>query len=105
MPTKRRRLARGRITLTLLDIGIRGRLDFTVGWAPPGNAFERTRSRWTTYRQYLDDYTAVRDEMLARHPRRPEDFAETLYERVGSDPRGDVETIGAALDRKKFGGS
>jgi len=95
MPKKR---TQTRITLTLRELGIRARIEFLTGWHPPTCEFERLQSpRWRTFGDFLSDYTAVRDEMVAWRPAQSDDFAETLYQRVLSDPRGDVEAIGRAV--------
>jgi hypothetical protein len=102
MPSTRRRRSRTPSTLTLRALGLEAELDLLVGWHPPTNAFERQRSRWRTYRGLLDDYRQVRDELLACRTIQPGDFAETFYQRVAADRRGDVEAIGAAVYRAKY---
>jgi hypothetical protein len=103
VPSTRRRRTRGSATLTLRQLGILGQLDFLVGWRPPTCEIERLQSpRWRSFRDYLADYAAVRDEMIARHPPRPEDFAEALCQRVAATPRADVEVLGAAVYAEKY---
>jgi hypothetical protein len=97
MPRKLRR-TKTRTVVTLRELGIPARLSFITGWHPPTCEFERQQSpRWSTYREYLDDYAAVRDEMLAWRAAQPDDYAEELFRRVAADSRGDVEVIGRAV--------
>jgi hypothetical protein len=89
--------------LTLRALGIRARLDFLVGWHPPTCETERLQTpRWRTFRDFLNDYTAVREEMLTWRPAQPGDFAEALFQCVAADPRGDVEAIGRAAWTAKY---
>ncbi|RIK36222.1 MAG: hypothetical protein DCC55_27990 [Chloroflexi bacterium] len=63
MPTKRTRRARGRRVLTLDALDLGDILDLMAGWRPPRSEFERSRSRWQTWKEYLGDWTAVRDQV------------------------------------------
>jgi hypothetical protein len=98
MPSTRQRRTRTPTTLSLRALGLGARITFLTGWHPPTSEFERLQSpRWRSYRDFLNDYRAVREEMLTWRPAQPDDFAEELYRRVAADPRGDVDVIGRAV--------
>lgn len=65
MPTKRRRIMRGSTRLSLADFTIADLLAFIAGWSVPETDFARNRSRWQTWEEYMSDYAAVRDELMA----------------------------------------
>jgi hypothetical protein len=51
--------------LSLASLSISEVLDFLWDWHPPVSEFERGRSRWRTWEEYLADYDEVRDELIA----------------------------------------
>src|SRR4051812_43886910 len=66
MPTKRKRITRGRNgAITMRSFSFRCLLSFAAGWRPPTNEFEKSRSPWLTWAEFMADWLAVRDEYLA----------------------------------------
>jgi hypothetical protein len=99
MPTTRRRRARQPATVTLRTLGIPATLELLSGWRPPRNAFEATRTAFSSYAQYLSAYDEVRDEMRARWPGES-CFAEELHAAVEAHPHTDIEALGEKLYRR-----
>jgi len=97
MPRKRRVPKRRRVRLTLRDVGIVAQLEFSVGWHPPTTDFERSRSTWMTFTEYLSDYAAVREEYLARRKSSDTPFAERLYQRAQAEPEADLAALAEQL--------
>src|SRR5215217_6198102 len=65
MPTKRKRRTRARAgKLSMYSFGISGLLNFIGGWHPPQGEFELRRSHWLTWKEFLSDWVAVREECL-----------------------------------------
>lgn len=102
MPTKRTRRTRGRRTLTLDALDISDMLDLMVGWRPPRNELER-RSRWRTWKEYMGDWAAIRDDVPQEPPWWADGeppFAEQVYRLYGAGgPPEDAtyEDVKAAL--------
>ena len=102
MATTRRRSTRRPAAVTLRSLGIPGMLELMVGWCPPRNAFEQTRSDFTSYAEYLHTYRSVRDEAIVRWPDPQSFFAERLHLACVAQPRADVEVLGETLYRNTF---
>ena len=69
---------------SLRDFSIREQLMLLTAWSPGSDA--APRSPWSTWEEYLDDYRAVRAEVLERFARVP--FAEKallLHEAEGPE--------------------
>jgi hypothetical protein len=65
--TQRRQAVRlGPRELTWSEVDIRMQLDFFVGWRPPTNDFDRSRSKWQIWEEFLNDWQLVRAEGLAQ---------------------------------------
>ncbi|MCI0438705.1 MAG: hypothetical protein L0177_06185 [Chloroflexi bacterium] len=87
MPRKRI-IAKGRLRLTLQDIGFANELSWCSGWHPPLGEFEASRSRWQGWAEFFEEYEQVRDEFLAEglglgsewRRRGNEPFAEEQYQ-------------------------
>jgi hypothetical protein len=91
--------------VTLLGLSIPVQLDLMSGWLPPRGEFEASRPTFHSYREYLDTYRAVRAEMFAKWPADgPTWFCERLHLAALARPRVDVEKLGAALYRRRYGG-
>ena len=104
MPTKRTRTTRGRNILTLDSIDLHHHVQFASGWHPPGSEFQRERSRWTTYQEYLADWQQVRDACLSDpdafcSPNRDGwHFAERMLDVFGPDGPPPLMSRGAICD-------
>ena len=78
-------------------------LRFWSSWEPPADSFERKKSRWQTWEQYLGEYAQVREELLARraqtHPGWPT-FAEFVYQAhlTGRDRDAAIDAFDEARD-------
>lgn len=86
MPTKRKRISRGRTGRLTMDSLVFGELlAFMAGWRPPCNEFETSRSRWLTWAGFMADWLTVRDEFL-EHPQwgSGDVFAEDIYRVFGA---------------------
>lgn len=83
----RRRRRAAPASLTLRDLDLPDVLCLLAGWQPPQHTFDRERSRWATWQEFLTDYEHVRAELPAR-PDGREPFAERV--------RRYRETFGAA---------
>lgn len=94
MPTTRRRRSRTVATLRRRDLPGHEQLDMICGWRPPRSGSGAGRSRWQTYREYLDTYRQVREEFRADWTRA---FAEHLHKRVQRFGIAHVERLGAEL--------
>jgi hypothetical protein len=65
MPTKRKRLPRGRNgTMTMDSLPFECLLEFAAGWSPPKNEYQAGRSHWRTWAAFMSDWLAVRDEYM-----------------------------------------
>ena len=63
MPRKRQVAKLRARALTWRDVGLR-KQSFFVGWHPPTNEFDRSRSHWETWEEYLGEWSAVRVDGL-----------------------------------------
>jgi hypothetical protein len=87
MPTKRKRLPRGRKGAVSMDsLTIPQLLCFMGGWQPPTNDFDRRYGGWDTWKEFMADWVAVREECLASEPfqRSGPNFAEQVYKTFGA---------------------
>jgi hypothetical protein len=82
MPVRIRRVRPRLQGLRLDDLSIAEILDFLAGWSPPKTEFDRQRSRWRTWGEFLSDYMQLREEVLA-FAAGGEVFAETVLRRRG----------------------
>jgi hypothetical protein len=64
MPRKRRIAKLRAHELRWSDVGPSEMLAFFSGWRPPDNDFDRSRSPWQTWKEYLDDWAQVREDAL-----------------------------------------
>jgi hypothetical protein len=90
MPTKRKRVTRGRKgAITMDTLPFECLLQFAAGWHPPVNEFEVSRSHWLTWREFMADWLAVRDEYMAHESwginlGDQGEFAERVYQTYGA---------------------
>lgn len=81
-------------------------LSLRLGWSPPADDLDRSRTRWETWSDFLGDYGAIRAEYAAELGDFPA-FGEWLYAETGGDParvaaiaaRGDALT---AAERARY---
>ena len=95
MPTKRTRKTRHLVQQrnALSAYNTWEVLAFACGWRPPSTERDRSQTSWQTWRDFLTDYAAIRDEVLADPTSVAYDhtigeldcFAERLFQRYGVD--------------------
>ena len=73
-----RRRVRRAAAITLDDLTIHDHLCLMSGWSPPKSEFDRGRSRWQTWAEFLHEFELLRTDLLKEFPRRSgeEYFAE-----------------------------
>lgn len=61
-------------------------LCFMGGWHPPHNELDRRYGGWSTWKEFMADWIAVREECLASEPfqRSGPNFAEQVYQCFGA---------------------
>ena len=87
MPTKRRRVVRGRNGATTMDdLQFEQLLQLAAGWSPgKANANEQRYTKWETWGDFMATWVAVRDEYLARKQWGATPvFAEQVYKIYGA---------------------
>ena len=87
MPTKRRRVTRGRNgAVTMDNLPFEQLLQLAAGWMPgASNERERRFTHWVTWKDFLTTWVAVRDEFLSREQwGDPPVFAEQVYQTFGA---------------------
>lgn len=89
MPRKRRIGKVAHRVLSWADVGIGEQLDFFSGWRPLVGEYERSRSSWPSWAEYLADWSLVRAEALI-------EWAEDRG-RLLDQYRGEVRRRAAAL--------
>ena len=84
MPTKRKRVTRGRRgVVTLNTLPFRCLLEFLAGWSPPAG-FEQ-HARWVTWAHFMADWLAVRGDFMQHSQWGQGDvFAENVYKVFGA---------------------
>jgi len=81
-----------------VTVSIPQMLDLMAGWSPPEGEFERSRTAWRSYADFLRVYTDARATMIAKWPDRAAGwFAEKLYQQALAQPQADVEVLGRKL--------
>jgi len=102
MPTKRTRRTRGRTPpLNLYNLELHAILCFW-SWSPPHTPLDWERARWTTWADYLADWSAVReeareDETFAREWPPFAERLRLLYGAKGPPAAFDYDDVQAAL--------
>jgi hypothetical protein len=106
MPTKRQRIGRNRTQKTVQSLLFTELMAFEGGWTPLSaqnvpwrdNPEQQARQLWQSWREFLSDWEAVRDDWARQDPPPggtpfEETFAERLYQQYGVDGPSVVDRL------------
>ncbi len=103
MPRKRQAVKLRAARLRWQDVGLSEMLDFFHGWRPPVGEFDRSRSAWETWEEYLADWELVRPEALsdweAKHQEHLAQAGATVAKRAQAIEEADSEVWRALAEQ------
>ncbi len=102
MPRKRRVPKLAHRQLRWDDVDMSMLLNFWTAWRPPQGEFERGRSHWQTWEQYLGDWALVRAAALPEYAAKQTELL-ALYRAEVARRRSQLREATTDSDRELYG--